>query len=218
MNQPEGPWAAVSFELSADEWADAALPLVYASPVHRTARRNWVGFFVGLYALVAFVSVSQGGGAATALMMLVAALTFVALTPTLYRWVLRRQLFKIVSGDAVRGLVGPHRIELWPDGVLDVTPASEALWRWPSLGGLTESPDAFVIRLGTLEFLPIPKTAFRDADMARHFGDAFFSAFPGDGADEVGDLNLPEVSSFQRAQGRHGGGLEPGNEKAPTRS
>lgn len=179
-----GATVAVEFDLTPEEWVEVALEHNRKSPMYRSAIRNGQRSFGLLVVLMALLGLLNGYGlfAMTFLFMGAGVTVFL---PRLLERSHRKQYRKLAREGIQNGMFGTHRIELLDEGVLDDTDAYRKLTRWHAIDRVAEGPGAFLIYLGTDAFLPIPHSAFRDAETLRAFADRFFERV-GKGH-EVGD-------------------------------
>jgi hypothetical protein len=84
------------------------------------------------------------------------------------------------------GMFGHHRVELRAEGVLDVTSGYEWMTRWTAIDRVEEVNGTFLVYTGPNAFLPIPSSAFPDADTLRAFGDRFYGSLERSGTAPVG--------------------------------
>jgi len=165
---------AVEFELTPEEWIEVSLEHAMKSPLVKQARRM-VRVFLGLLVILAAWLSAVTGAPSAALMWLLAGFVVMAFMGPLLRSAQRRQITKYADTGITNGMFGPHRVELRPEGILDSTEGYEWLTRWPSIERVEDGEGCFLIYTGPNALLPIPHTAFPDAEALRQFSRAFFA-------------------------------------------
>jgi len=169
----EQPVAAVEFELTPEEWVEVSLQHGWRSKQLREARGKVRVLLVALFAALALLMVLLDSPSLAAIWLLGGGVLVAALDPLL-RSSQRNQLRKFAASGIANGTFGRHRVELRPEGMLDATTGYEWLTRWQSIERVEESEGSFLVYTGPNACLPIPHSAFRDADSLRRFGDAFY--------------------------------------------
>lgn len=171
---PGEPLAVAEFELTPEEWVEAGVAYLFDHDLHTANRARqrraftWMGAAMTVLLLLVGAVVEAGVTAAV-----VAAL--VGGTAPLYRRLLRRSLTHAARHGVADGLFGPHRLEVRPGFLRDITSGYETRWRWTSVRGVGENDGTFLIQTGPTALLPLPASAFRDSQSLRRFGDAFFA-------------------------------------------
>lgn len=168
-----GATVAVEFDLTPEEWVEVALEHNRRSPMYRSAIRSGQRSFGLLVVLLALLGLLNGYGLFAMTFLFVGAGVTVFL-PRIFERSHRKQYEKLAREGIQNGMFGTHRIELLDEGVLDDTDAYRKLTRWHAIERVAEGPGAFLIYLGSDAFLPIPHSAFRDAETLRAFADRFF--------------------------------------------
>ena len=163
---------AVEFEITPEDWEQVNAEHVFGSPIYQEATRN-VRVIVGLIVLTLAALTFILGSSSTALFFLLAAPPLVAGVGPLTRSSQRESLRKLARQGIGNGIFGSHRVEVRPDGLFHATDAYECLLRWHSIERVEEMAGHFFVYTGPNAFLPIPVTAFRDAESLRGFSDAF---------------------------------------------
>lgn len=164
---------AVEFDLTPEEWVELALEHNRRSPMYRNAIRSGQRSFGLLVVLLALLGLLNGYGLFAMTFLFVGAGVTVFL-PRILERSHRKQYEKLARQGIQNGMFGTHRIELLDEGVFDDTDAYRKLTRWHAIDRVAEGPGAFLIYLGSDAFLPIPHSAFRDAETLRAFADRFF--------------------------------------------
>lgn len=162
----------VDFEITPEDWEEVNAEHVFASPIYREATRS-VRVIVGLLVLTLAVLTFVLGSSSTAFFFLLAAPPLVAGVGPLTRSSQRESLRKLARQGIGNGIFGSHRVEVRPEGLFHATDAYECLLRWHSIERVEEMAGHFFVYTGPNAFLPIPVTAFRDAESLRDFADAF---------------------------------------------
>lgn len=168
-----GDIVSVEFELTPEDWVEVAMEHSARSPLTKDAMRNATVLFGALIAVAALLSLVSGFASGALLWLLVGGLVLSFLRP-LIRSARKKQFGQFAEGGIANGMFGRHQVELRPDGMKDSTEGYEWLTRWSAIEGVREGESAFHIYTGRDSFLPIPYTAFRDAESLRRFSDAFY--------------------------------------------
>lgn len=185
----------VSFELTPEDWVEVALQHDGRSEHLRTAKRTIRLLWVAIVLLLALLSLMQGSSAGALTWVLGGAFVLAILDPLL-RHSRRSQLRKLAGSGIANGMFGPHRVELRPEGIIDVTEGYEWLTRWSAIERVEDGEGSFLVYYGPNALLPIPHSAFPDAASMRRFGDAFFALKEGAGAGTEGTVaRLPAEPS-----------------------
>ncbi len=171
-SEPPGHLAAVEFELTPEDWVEASVEHAERHPMTRKAFVHIRGLFAALMVVLALLTWTVGLGSTALVWLLGGGVGLAALGPLL-RNAQRTSYRRYAEAGIANGTFGHHRIELRPDGLLDVTEAYERLTRWSAVERVEQGQHAFLVYLGPNAFLPIPHSAFRDAEALRGFGDAF---------------------------------------------
>jgi hypothetical protein len=166
--------ASVEFELTPEEWVEASLQHSETQPQIRKATRTVRILFATLVVLAALISLLDGASTAALTWLLVGGVVMAMLGPLL-RSSRRKHIREYAATGIANGMFGPHRVELRPEGMLDVTEGYEWLTRWSAIERVEEGEGAFLVYTGPNALLPIPHSAFRDAASLRRFSDAFFA-------------------------------------------
>jgi len=164
---------SVEFELTPEDWVEAAMEHAARSPMAQLAKRNVQVLFAALVAVGALLSLVSGFTSGALIWLLAGGLAFTLVRP-LIRSTRRKQFGQFAEGGIANGMFGPHRVELTADGMLDSTGGYEWLTRWSAIESVEEGEGAFHIYTGRDSFLPIPYTAFPDSVTLRRFGDTFY--------------------------------------------
>jgi len=163
----------VNFELTPEQWVQASLEHYGKQTVNREAvRRLRLVFGALVVAVAALITISGARGTATVIWLLAGG-SVLPFFSRLVRSGQRRQLRRYAEVGIANGTFGPHRIELGPEGMSDSTAAYERLTRWSAIERVEKGESAFMVYVGPNAFLPIPHSAFQDADLVRRFDDAF---------------------------------------------
>jgi hypothetical protein len=174
----DDPLAVAEFELTPEEWVEAGTAYLFEHDLHRAnrakQRRIYAAMGVTMAALFYLVGALAGVVAA-----LIAFTGLWIAAPTLYRRLLHRSLAGSARHGMVDGLFGPHRLEVRREFLRDVTSGYETRWRWKNVRGVGENEGTFLIKVGPTALIPLPASAFRDAESLRRFGDAFFAQVAG---------------------------------------
>jgi hypothetical protein len=173
---------SVEFELTPEEWVEVSLEHHERQPTTRLAMRNVRALLAALLLVVAMLVGLLGGAGSVALTWLLAGGVLLAGVGPLVRSAQRAQLRRLAEVGIANGTFGHHRVELREDGLLDSTEAYERLTRWPAIERVERGEGAFLVYLGPNAFMPIPYSAFRDAESLRRFGDAFYALQSGEGS------------------------------------
>jgi hypothetical protein len=163
---------SVEFEITPEDWERVNAEHVFASPLYAEAARNMrvvVGLLAVTLAALGFVI----GSSTVAFFFLLAAAPLVAAVGPLTRRAQRDSLRKLARQGIANGVFGSHRVEVRPDGLFHSTHAFDSLLRWHAIERVEEVAGHFFVYTGPNAFLPIPVTAFRDAEALRDFADAF---------------------------------------------
>lgn len=192
-----GP-VGVEFELTPEEWVEVSLQHSSTSPQILEAQRKVRILFGALIVLAALISVLDGASTA-ALMWLFAGAVVTAFMKPILRAARRSQVQKYVQSGIAHGMFGPHRVELRPEGVLDVTDGYEWLTRWSAIDRVEEGEGAFMVYTGPNALLPIPHTAFPDSASLRRFSDAFFALREADRTRRLGGAEATDGNAVPEA-------------------
>ncbi len=170
----------VSFDLTPEEWVEVALEHNMRSPIYLKARKDSTIVFGAIMVLLTVFSWLSGLGLLSLAWLLGGGIV-TALMPKLIERSHRKQYQRFAEDGIANGMFGTHRVRLLDEGVLDETDAYQWLTRWHAIDRVADGSDSFMIYTGTNSFLPIPHSAFRDAETLRAFADRFYS-LTGDGA------------------------------------
>jgi hypothetical protein len=182
----------VEFELTPEEWVEVSLQHAAKQPQILKAVRNMrMAFAVLMLALAALFFL--GGMSGAGYVFLIAAVFMSATMGPMIRSAQRKRTLEYARSGIANGMFGPHRVELRPEGMLDVTEGYEWLTRWGAIERVEEGEAAFLVYTGPNSLLPIPHSAFRDSASLRRFSDAFFALR--DGADPL--ISAPELRDSQ---------------------
>ncbi|RMH18323.1 MAG: hypothetical protein D6701_06510 [Gemmatimonadetes bacterium] len=164
---------AVEFEFTPEDWREANLAHITRSPLQLAAARRARRWIVGMFSVgaLAFTLID---GLAVGLSWLVAGGVLTALGPLLHRVSVRQALRRMARAGVANGTFGPHRVEVRPEGLADVTPDYEWLVRWHAIESVQEHHGTFFVYTGANSFMPIPGSAFRDAETLRGFSQSFY--------------------------------------------
>lgn len=175
MSSPEPSLApvAVEFELTPEDWVEVSLHHSWRSKPLGEARRTVRLLLVAIFALLMVLFLLLGSTALAVTVLFAGGVLLAALDPLL-RSSQRSQLRKVAAAGLAHGTFGRHRVELRPEGMLDVTEAYQWLTRWPAIDRVEEGQGAFLIYTGPNALLPIPHSAFRDGSSLRRFSEAFY--------------------------------------------
>ncbi len=185
---------SAEFELTPEEWVAAVSSFAWDHPLHvenrKRQRRIWTAIMILFATLLLLV-----GAGPEALIVTIGLGVLIALFPWLYRRALKRAFTRSSRTGVTHGLFGPHRMEVTPEGLRDVTPAYEALWRWRAIGKVEEADGTFMVGTGPSSIVLLPSTAFRDSAHLRDFGDQFFHHLEAARAAALPDADPPQGSS-----------------------
>jgi hypothetical protein len=136
-------------------------------------RYYWVGLLLppAAYLLLAFLFVGTGL-LSFYLFPLIFSLIYVLLFPRLRRRQINGYVRRLVSEGRNRGTLGPHRMAISREGLVDATDVGEAKTLWAGIERVEESADYIFLYKSALSAYVVPKRAFRDA----HQGGQFFAA------------------------------------------
>jgi len=182
----------VAFELTPEEWVEVSLQHSATQPQIVKATRSARRSFAVLMALLAFLFFLNGM-AGSAYVFLIAAVLGMATLGPLIRRSQRKRTLEYARTGIQNGMFGPHRVELRPEGMLDVTDGYEWLTRWAAIDRVEEGEAAFLVYTGPNALLPIPHSAFRDSESLRRFSHTFFALR--EGADPL--ISAPEARDSQ---------------------
>ncbi|MGD8322520.1 MAG: YcxB family protein [Gemmatimonadota bacterium] len=186
MSESE-PLAVAEFQITPEEWVAVSAERLWNMDVHRSARRKQQWIWGGMAAVGGVLFVLMDAASAGVILAVVFGV-MIALVPKRYRAALEKALTRNARTGIAPGVFGPHRLEVRAEGLRDVTPSYETLWRWSTVQGVDEIAGTFVIRVGPLANLILPSSAFRDSSTLRSFADAFYARLQGEeGPPEVGD-------------------------------
>jgi hypothetical protein len=163
---------AAEFELTPEDWQEVNVEHFFDSPLFKEASENTrviVGLLFVALALFSLVTGSMLGALAFAL----TGPGVVAAVGPIQRHAQRESMRKLSQQGVSNGLFGPHRVEIREDGLFHATDAYESLIRWHAIEEVRERAGHFFVYTGPNAFLPIPVTAFHDAEHLRAFSDAF---------------------------------------------
>jgi len=164
---------AVEFELTPEDWEDVNAVHLFDSSLQRRAlgrSRVAIGLlFATLAALMALLGFGMG-----AVVFGAGALAMPALMGPMHEHAQRRALRKMAEEGISVGTFGRHRIEVRSDGLFHATHAYETLLRWHAIQEVKSRDGHFLVYFGPNAFLPIPDTAFPNAETLRRFADAFY--------------------------------------------
>lgn len=182
---------SVDFELTPEEWEEVNAAHLFASKHYdeliANARKVGGLLFVTLAALCFLMGFTMG-----AVLFAVSMPPFVYMVGPLQRQAQRKALAKLSEEGVAHGLFGPHRVEVREEGLFHRSSAMETLIRWHAVDDVVEREGHFFIYTGANSFLPIPVTAFADAEQLRAFSDGFHRHLAG--AKEHGRLASPARS------------------------
>lgn len=170
--RPTGP-VAVEFELTPEDWVDVSIQHAWRSKPLAEARRMVRFLLIAIFALLMVLFLLQGS-TALAVTVLFAGGVLLAVLDPLLRSSQRGQLRKVAAAGLAHGTFGRHRVELRPEGMLDITDSYQWLTRWHAIDRVGEGHGAFLIYTGPNALLPIPHSAFRDGASLRQFSEAFY--------------------------------------------
>ncbi|MGD8287741.1 MAG: YcxB family protein [Gemmatimonadota bacterium] len=183
MSVPEP--VTVEFELTPEEWVDVSMQHAATQPQLVKAVRNMrIAFALLMLALAALFFL--GGMPMAGYVFLIAALFMSATLGPMIRSSQRKRTLDYARTGIANGMFGPHRVELRPEGMLDVTDGYEWLTRWSAIERVEEGEAAFLVYTGPNSLLPIPHSAFRDSESLRRFSHAFFALREQDATKRVG--------------------------------
>ena len=171
--EPPGDWVAVEFELTPEDWVELSLEHAWRSKSLAEARRMVRLLLIAIFVLLMVLFLLQGSSALAVTVLFAGGLLLAVLDPLLRRSQ-RGQLRKVAAAGLAHGTFGPHRVELRPEGMVDVTDSYQWLTRWPAIDRVEEGDGAFLIYTGPNALLPIPHSAFRDGASLRQFSEAFY--------------------------------------------
>lgn len=95
--------------------------------------------------------------------------------PIYYRWVIKRNILKIYSQNASKGILGAHTIVIDPEGVTERSAVGESRTTWSGVEKIDDDGQNIYLYTGPLVAHVIPKRAFRTPDDA----DAFLQSAQG---------------------------------------
>ena len=140
---PSGP-VAVEFELTPEDWVDVSMQHAWRSKPLAEARRTVRLLLIAIFALLMVLFLLQGS-TALAVTVLFAGGVLLALLDPLLRSSQRRQLGKVAAAGLAHGTFGRHRVELRPEGMLDITDSYQWLTRWRAIDRVEEGEGSFLI-------------------------------------------------------------------------
>jgi len=164
----------VEFELTPEEWVEVSIQHSAQSAQVREATRNVKILFGALMVLAALLSLLDGAATAAVIWLAAGSIVLSMMNPLL-RASRRKQITQYAKSGIANGMFGPHRVELRPEGMLDITDGYEWLTRWSAIERVEEGDGAFLVYTGPNSLLPIPHSAFRDSASLRSFSDAFYA-------------------------------------------
>lgn len=167
------PSPRADFEITPADWEEVNAAHLFASPLFEESARN-IRVIVTLLFLTLAALVWVIGSPFTAIALLVAAPAVVAAVGPLVRHGQKASLRKLCEQGISNGTFGPHTVEIRDEGLWHATDAFESLIRWHAIERVEEMAGHFFIYTGPNAFLPVPVTAFRDAELMRRFSDAFY--------------------------------------------
>lgn len=83
------------------------------------------------------------------------------------------------------GVIGPHEMQLLPEGLRDVTPVTESLTRWPAIFRITRRGDYLAFWISPYLAHLVPGRAFPDAQTFAAFEHLARAYFSGEGVGAV---------------------------------
>jgi hypothetical protein len=181
---------AIEYELTPEEWIEVQLEHSGRSEAVKTAKVRVRVTFGALFCLLALLGWLMGSTTVALTWLIAGALGMGLLGPALTKSQ-RKQLERLAREGVGVGMFGPHRVELRPDGVLDSTTGYEWLQRWHAIDRVEEAENAFLIYSGRHRFLPIPHSAFPDAETLRRFADTFYALREGSSSPRLPESGAP---------------------------
>lgn len=169
---------AVEFELTPEEWVEVSMEHTWRSRQLRESRRTVRWLVVAIFVLLALLSLLDGATGFALLWLLGGGVLLAALDPLL-RSSQRKALWKFAATGIANGMFGRHRVELRPEGMVDVTDGYEWLTRWRAIERVEDTEGSFLVYTGPNACLPIPHSAFRDSASLRQFADTFYRLHEG---------------------------------------
>lgn len=165
--------AVAEFELTPEDWEEVNAVHLFDSPLHDqlVGKTRVVSalLFMTLAALCLLLGTTVG-----AVMFGTAGLVVPVFIRPMHQQAQRRALRKLGEQGISNGTFGHHRVEVRDEGLFHSTDAYESLIRWHAIEEVKEKADHFFVYTGPNAFLPIPVTAFPDAESLRRFADEFF--------------------------------------------
>lgn len=206
---------SVDFELTPEDWVEVSMQHTATQPqVVKAVRNMRVTFALLMLALAALFFL--GGMPGAGYVFLIAAIFMTATMGPLIRSAQRKRTLEYARTGIANGMFGPHRVELRPEGMLDVTDGYEWLTRWSAIERVEEGEGAFLVYTGPNSLLPIPHSAFRDSESLRRFSHAFFALR--EGADPlISAAELRDSQAPNRLAEQDDDGQRPDQHHAPRR-
>lgn len=164
---------SVEFELTPEEWVEVSLEHASRSPLVGAAVKNVRVIFGLIVVVLGLLFLMLGSAFAAVVWLILGAMGFAGIGPLLVRG-RKEQYEKYARSGIANGMFGKHRVTISPDGMRDATELYEWLTRWPAIERVENGAGAFLIYTGPNALLPIPHSAFPDAESVRRFGDVFY--------------------------------------------
>lgn len=163
---------AAEYEITPEDWEAVNAAHIFDSPLYvdLTRKSRIVGGL--LFATLSLFTLTLGSGTG-ALLFALAGPPFVYFVGPLQRKAQVNSLNRLRKQGISHGLFGPHRIEIREEGLFHATSAHETLIRWHAIDHVREIDGHLLVYTGPNAFLPVPITAFPDADRLRAFAHAF---------------------------------------------
>ncbi len=185
---------SVEYELTPEDWEAVNAAHIFESPVYvEAARKTRVvgGLLFATLSAYCFLAGAATGG----VLFAVAGPPFVYFVGPLMRKSQLASLRKMRRQGISNGLFGRHRIEVREDGLYHATDAYETLIRWHAIDDVKQKDDHFFVYTGPNAFVPIPVTAFPDAERMRAFSHAFHERMANAG--RVGDASSRSLAGSE---------------------
>jgi hypothetical protein len=158
----------VNYELTADDLAALTWHHSQTSPLMR--RYYWVGLLLppAAYLLLALLFLGAGQPSFY-LFPLLFSFAYLLLFPRLRRRRINSYVRRLVREGRNKGTLGPHRMAISREGLVDATEVGEAKTLWAGIERVEESADYIFIYKSALSAYVVPKRAFRDAHQSGQF-------------------------------------------------
>ena len=165
----------LAFTLTLDDAVAFANYHTSHSPAIARTRRRLQVILGTLLSVVGLIILVTGGEVARAMIYFGLGAVWFVLWPPFQRWATRREVLKSYGEGTNRTFIGPHRLQVQPDGLSWSSEHSEGKYKWSGVERIATTPDYTYVYVAAIMAVIIPRCSVTAGDyesFVRAVGDA----------------------------------------------